>query len=54
MNPVQTHRHEKEVMEWGPEPFGAKADAERQARELERDDLFRTVGHHAVQIEVPK
>lgn len=54
VNPVQVHRWKKELMERGPELFGTKAEADRQAKEVERDDLFRTVGHQAVQIEFLK
>lgn len=54
VNPVQVHRWKKELMERGPELFGTKADKDRQASEGERDELFRTVGHQAVQIEFLK
>lgn len=54
VNPVQVHRWKKDLMERGPDLFGTKADRDRQAKEMERDDLFRTVGHQAVQIEFLK
>ena len=47
----QVHRWKKELVENGPEIFGAKHDDGREAVQAERDELYRKVGHQQVQID---
>lgn len=51
VHPQQITRWKRELLEKGPELFSSKADRDTKRLEMEREELFKTIGHQQVVID---